>query len=52
MIQRELASIYLADAKNLIGQTMISVTQVRMSPDLALARVYLSFVQGDGEAQT
>ena len=52
MIQRELASLFLADAKNLFGQIMISVTQVRMSPDLALARVYLSFVQGDGEAQT
>lgn len=52
MIQRELASIFLADAKNLFGQVMISVTQVRMSPDLALARVYLSFVQGDGETQT
>ena len=49
MIQRELGSIFLADAKNMFGPVMISITQVRMSPDLSLARVYLSIMPGNPE---
>ena len=47
MVQRELGSIFLADAKNMFGPVMISITQVRMSPDLSLARVYLSIMPGN-----
>ncbi len=42
LVQRELGDIFLKEGKTLFGGKMITVTQVRMSPDLSLARVYLS----------
>lgn len=41
MLQRELAGIFLADGKN-IYKCMITVTNVTVSPDLSVARAYLS----------
>jgi ribosome-binding factor A len=42
MIQKELGGIFQQNVKNIFGQAFITVTTVRMSPDLSLARVYLS----------
>jgi ribosome-binding factor A len=44
MIQKELAELFLKDTKSLFGNTYISVNTVRMSPDLSVAKVYLSFL--------
>ena len=44
MIQKELGSIFQRDTKNQFGHAFISVTTVRMSPDLSVARVYLSIM--------
>lgn len=44
LIQKELADIFLKDTKSLFGGTFISVTTVRVSPDLGIAKVYLSFI--------
>ncbi len=44
MIQRELGEIFQKDIKGFFGQVFITVTQVRMSPDLSMARVYLSLM--------
>ena len=44
MIQKELAEMFVKDTKNLFGGTYISVNTVRMSPDLAVAKIYLSFL--------
>ena len=44
MIQKELGSIFQRNLTHQLGSMMISVTQVRMSPDLGLARTYLSFI--------
>jgi ribosome-binding factor A len=44
LIQKELSDIFLHDTKSLFGSAFITVTTVRVSPDLALAKVYLSFM--------
>ena len=41
LIQKELGDIFLLQTKQIHG-TLISVSAVRISPDLALAKVYLS----------
>jgi ribosome-binding factor A len=42
LIQKELGTYFQRDAKNQFGQVMITVTQVRISPDLGIAKVYVS----------
>jgi ribosome-binding factor A len=42
LIQKEMADIFQADTRGLFGQVMITVTQVRMSPDLGVAKIYVS----------
>ncbi|MBO5850624.1 MAG: 30S ribosome-binding factor RbfA [Paludibacteraceae bacterium] len=41
MLQKELGNIFLPYAKEMQG-TLITVTEVRISPDLAIAKVFLS----------
>jgi ribosome-binding factor A len=41
LIQKELSEIFLLDAKKMPG-VLISVTNVRVSPDLGMAHAYLS----------
>ena len=40
LIQKDLSDIFLRYARTL-GGTLISVSEVRVSPDLAIAHVYL-----------
>ncbi len=44
MIQKELGAIFQRNMTHQLGSMMVSVTQVRMSPDLGLAKAYLSFI--------
>ena len=41
LIQKELSDIFLMQAKSMNG-VVVSVTAVRISPDLSIARVYIS----------
>lgn len=43
VIQQDLAEIFLREGNAWLPGTMITVTRVRMTPDLSIARVYLSF---------
>ncbi len=43
IIQKDLAEIFQREGMNLLPNTMITITRVRVTPDLALARVFLSF---------
>ena len=49
LLQKELGDIFLAVAKQHQG-TLISVSEVRVSPDLSIAHAYLSIFP-DGRAQ-
>ena len=42
LVQKELAEIFQLETRGLFGPIMITVTQVRMSPDLGVAKVYVS----------
>ena len=50
LIQKELGEIFLIETKQLKG-VLVSVSRVRVSPDLGLAKAYLSiFPSQEGEA--
>lgn len=49
-IQKDVSEILLRDFRGQLVGTMVSVTRVRMSPDLALAKVYLSVFPFDRSA--
>ncbi|MGQ7870127.1 30S ribosome-binding factor RbfA [Sunxiuqinia sp. sy24] len=42
LLQKELADIFQKESRNLFMGKMISVTVVRVSPDLGLAKAYIS----------
>jgi ribosome-binding factor A len=44
LLQKELAEIFRSQARTLFGGAFITVTQVRVSPDLGSAKVYLSIM--------
>lgn len=41
-IQRDISDIFIKEGKEAVHGSMVTVTVVRMSPDLSLAKVYLS----------
>ena len=43
VIQQDLAAIFQREGMNLLPNTLITITKVRVTPDLAIARVFLSF---------
>ncbi|MFD1631182.1 30S ribosome-binding factor RbfA [Pseudopedobacter beijingensis] len=43
VIQKDLGEMFQRDGNNFIPGSMITVTKVRVSPDLGMARVFLSF---------
>lgn len=47
MIQKDLGDIFHHEVRDLIGKAFITVTHVRMSPDLGVAKVYLSVMMMD-----
>lgn len=46
LIQKELSEIFLLEAKSMNG-VLVSVTSARISPDLSIARVYISVFPSD-----
>lgn len=51
LLQKELASIFQQDAKSMFGSLFITVTGVKVSPDLGFAKVYLSFLMSDNNKE-
>ncbi|WP_372753374.1 30S ribosome-binding factor RbfA [Labilibaculum sp.] len=51
LLLKDLSEIFQMESRNLFGGKMISVTTVRISPDLGLAKVFLSvFPSNESEA--
>ena len=48
LLQKELGAYLQKTGAELTGGKMVTVTVVRISPDLGVARVYLSIFPGDG----
>ncbi len=49
LLQEELAQLFQRESKNLFNGAFITVTQVRVAPDLSVARVFLSIMGKDKE---
>lgn len=49
LIQKELGEIFQKDTKHLFGKAFITITLVKMSPDLGFAKVYLSMFMVDDQ---
>lgn len=47
LIQRELSGMFQNECKEIIAGAMVSVTTVRVSPDLSYAKIYLSIFPSD-----
>jgi ribosome-binding factor A len=51
LIQRDLSEIFTLESRNLFNSSMITVTKVVITPDLSIAKIYLSlFATADKEA--
>ena len=50
LIQKDLSDIIHKDKRGIFGSSFITVSAVKMTPDLSLARVYLSMFMKDKEA--
>lgn len=50
LIQHELAIIFQRESRNLFEGAFITVTKVRITPDLSYAKVYLSFFNNGDKA--
>lgn len=44
LIQKELSDIFLRNKKGILDNAFITIAEVRMSPDLSIAKVYLSMM--------
>jgi ribosome-binding factor A len=42
LIQKELSDIFQRDKRGILDHTLISIVDVKMSPDLSIAKIYLS----------
>ena len=49
LIQKELGEMFQKESRPLVGNAMVTVTRVMMSPDLSLARVSLSFLLANNQ---
>src|SRR6218665_3320462 len=50
VIQEDLAAIFQREGSSYLPNTMDTITKVRVTPDLAIARVFLSFFNSDNTA--
>jgi ribosome-binding factor A len=44
LIQKELSDIFLRDKRGILDNAFITIADVRMSPDLSVARIYISML--------
>ncbi len=42
LVQKELSGVFVKEGQNIYGKVLVSITMCRMSPDLSVAKVYLS----------
>jgi len=47
VIQQDLAGIFQREGNSYLPNTMVTITKVRVTPDLAIARIFLSFFNGN-----
>ena len=50
LIQKEIGELFQREGKNFYGSSFITVTTVRVTPDLSIARIHVSTFHENGEA--
>ncbi len=51
LLQKELSEVFQRDIPHLLKNTFVTVTNVRMSPDLSVAKIDLSFMLAQNQAE-
>jgi ribosome-binding factor A len=51
LLQKEIGEIFQRDTKHLFGKAFITITLVKMSPDLGFAKIYLSMFMVDSREE-
>ncbi len=51
LLQKEISEMFLKEVKTLALGTMVSVSQVRVTPDMAMAKVYISIFPSDNKEE-
>lgn len=44
LVQKELSDIFLRDKRGILDNAFVTIADVRMSPDLSVARIYISML--------
>lgn len=52
MVQRELSDIFQRDKRGILDKTLVTISEVNMSPDLSVAKVYISMMLAKDKALT
>lgn len=52
VIQQDLAAIFQREGMQYLPNTLVTITKVRVTPDLAIARVFLSFLNNTNNQQS
>ena len=52
LIQKELSEIFQRDKRGILDKTFVTISDVAMSPDLGVAKVYISMMLAKDKAQT
>jgi ribosome-binding factor A len=50
VIQKDLAAIFQREGMRYLPNTLVTITKVRVTPDLAIARIFLSFFNNQNTA--
>lgn len=50
VIQKDLGELFQRESSNLLPNVFITITKIRVTPDLAMARIYLSFYNTNNPA--
>lgn len=52
LIQKELSEIFQRDKRGILDNTFVTISDVQMSPDLGVAKVYISMMLAKDKQQT
>lgn len=52
LVQKELSGIFQRDRRGILNNEMITITEVKMSPDLSVAKIYISMMLAKNKEET
>jgi ribosome-binding factor A len=52
LIQKELSDVFQRDRKGILDNTLITIADVRVSPDLSVARIFISMMLAKNKEKT